>query len=188
MTTPYSKSLIALLKGVIYDTNKETWENLSRYEVDVKKYFSSVGLELYIDKAEGYAFLKQIEFEPEAEVPRLIEKRQLSFLLTLLCLQLRKYLLQNDAAGTSSRAILTKQQIIQLMIPFLPDSNDEAKQVEKIEVQIRKVIDEGFLRPLENTPETFEIKRIIKAFIDADKVEGLLSKLKEYSLGQNQQT
>ena len=187
MITPYSKSLIALMKGILYDTSKDIWENLSRYEVDIKKYFSAIGLELYLDRAEGYAFLKQIDFEPEVEVSRLIEKRQLSFPLTLLCLQLRKYLLQNDAAGTSSRAILTRQQIIQMMTPFLPDSNDEAKQVEKIEVQIRKIIDEGFLRPLENTPDTYEIRRIIKAFIDADKVEGLLLKLREYSQQQKLQ-
>jgi hypothetical protein len=186
MITPYSKALIALLKGIVYESHRDIWENVCRYESDTRKYFSALGLELYIDRSEGYAFLKQIEFEPEAEAPRLIEKRQLSFLLTLLCLQLRKYLLQNDAAGTSSRAILTRDQIIQMMLPFLSDSHNEAKQVEKIDLQIRKVVEEGFLRPLENNPDTFEIRRIIKAFIDAERVEGLLFKLKEYSLQQKQ--
>jgi hypothetical protein len=187
MTTPYSKALVALMKGILYDTNKDTWENLLRYEGDIKKYFYSLGLELRTDRSEGYAYLRQIEFEPEVEMPKLVEKRPLSFQLTLLCLLLRKYLLQNDAAGTSSRAILTRQQINEMMMPFLPDSNDEAKQVEKIDTQIKRIIEEGFLRPLENTPDTFEIRRIIKAFIDADKVEELLLKLKDYSSQQKLQ-
>lgn len=178
---PHSISLIALLKGIVYDSQKETWENLVEHEGDVKKYFSPIGLELYLDKSEGHAFLKQKELDPDAEIPRLIERRQISFLLTLTCLTLRKFLLENDAAGASTRAIITKQQIIDRIKPFLFDTTDEAKQVAKIETQITRVMEEGFLRPLENEVNTFEVRRIIKAFIDADKVEEFLAKLKLYA-------
>ncbi|MEX2233139.1 MAG: DUF4194 domain-containing protein [Cyclobacteriaceae bacterium] len=180
MTFPYSISLVTLLKGIVYDTQKETWENLLQYEVDVKKYYLAIGLDLYVDRSEGFAFLKQMELEDDPEIPRLIEKRHMSFMLTLVCLTLRKYLLENDAAGTSARAIITKQQIVERMKPFLPPSTDEAKQLEKIDTQIRKVIDEGFLRGLENEKDTYEVRRIIRAFIDADKVEEILEKLKGY--------
>lgn len=185
MAGPHSISLIALLKGIVFESQKDIWENLIDYEADVRKYFNPLGLSLHLDKPEGYAFLKQQEFEPGFEMPRLIERRQLSFQLTLLCLTLRKFLLENDAAGTSSRAIITKQEIIDRVKPFLNDSMDEAKQAEKIELQIKRVIEEGFLRPLENETDRYEVRRIIKAFIDADKVEELLSKLREYTNEQN---
>lgn len=185
MASPHSISLIALLKGIVFESQKDVWENLVDHEGDVKKYFSSIGLSLHLDKPEGYAFLKQQEFEPGFEMPRLIERRQLSFQLTLLCLTLRKFLLENDAAGASSRAIITKQEIIDRIKPFLSESPDEAKQSEKIELQIKRVVEEGFLRPLENEPDRYEVRRIIKAFMDADKVEELLVKLREYSREKN---
>jgi hypothetical protein len=185
MASPHSISLIALLKGIVFESQKDVWENLIDHEADVRKYFNIIGLSLHLDKPEGYAFLKQQEFEPGFEMPRLIERRQLSFQLTLLCLTLRKFLLENDAAGASSMATITKQEIIERVKPFLNEFSDEAKQTEKIELQIKRAIDEGFLRPLENEIERYEVRRIIKAFIDADKVEELLSRLREYTIERN---
>ena len=50
MEQKYSLSLIALLKGIVYNHQKEVWENLLHYEPDVKKYFDPIGLELFFDK------------------------------------------------------------------------------------------------------------------------------------------
>ena len=87
MEQGYSLSLIALLKGIVYNHQKEIWENLLQYEPDVKKYFQPIGVELFLDKSEGYAFLKQKEWEEEdAALPRLTEKRQLNFMVSLLCI------------------------------------------------------------------------------------------------------
>ena len=77
MEQKYSLSLIALLKGIVYNHQKEVWENLLHYESDVKKYFIPIGLELFLDKSEGYAFLRQKELEEdELQLPKLAEKRQ----------------------------------------------------------------------------------------------------------------
>jgi hypothetical protein len=94
MRKEHSLSLIALLKGIVYDHQREVWENLLQYEHDIKKYFSPLGLDLYIDKSEGFGFLKQIDWsEEETPLPKLAEKRPLNFLNSLLCIMLRKYLL-----------------------------------------------------------------------------------------------
>ncbi|HAO28688.1 MAG TPA: hypothetical protein DCQ68_15600, partial [Chryseobacterium indologenes] len=86
----YSASLIALLKGIVYSHQKETWENLLQYEPDVKKYFIPIGLELFLDKSEGYAFLRQKEWEEdERPLPRIAEKRSLNFMTSLVCIVLR---------------------------------------------------------------------------------------------------
>jgi hypothetical protein len=181
----HALSLIALLKGIVYDHQKEVWENLLRYEPDVKKYFQPVGLELYLDKSEGYAFLKQIQWEEEIELPRLAEKRQLNFLTSLLCIVLRKYLLEQDAQGGSVRTIISEQEIINRIKVFLPAVNDEAKQQEKIISTINKVMDIGFLRKLDDQGKNYEVHRIIKGFVNADVIDDTLSRLKEYASGKN---
>lgn len=180
MEQGYSLILIALLKGIVYSHQREIWENLLQYEPDVKKYFQPVGLELYLDKGEGFAYLKQIEREEDSTLPRLAEKRQLNFLISLLCIVLRKYLLEHDAQGGSVRSIISEQEIVNRVKVFLPLTNDEAKQQEKIVSTINKVIDLGFLRKLDDQEKNYEIHRIIKGFVNADVIDDSLRRLREY--------
>src|SRR4051794_29543375 len=109
MTKPYSPVLVALLKGIVYSDNEQLWSDLIKpeNEADIKKYFSEILLEVVVDKSEGYAFLKQKEAENEEEqFPKLIEKRQLNYHFSLLCLLLRKHVIENDREGESIKAIL----------------------------------------------------------------------------------
>ena len=180
----YSLSLISLLKGIVYSDQKEVWENLLTYEADVQQYFKQINLELYLDKAEGYGFLRQREFEPEdeaAKLPKLAERRQLNFQVSLLCLVLRKYLLEHDAEGGTVRSIISEQEIINRAKVFLPLADDEAKQQDKIVSSIKKVIEIGFLRKLAGAESNYEIHRIIKGFINAEVIEDMLTELKKYS-------
>lgn len=182
MNKPYSKILVALLKGVVYSHNEKLWDDLLAFEPDIKKYFADIYLDLVIDKPEGYAFLKQrVGENDELEIPRLIEKRQLSFHVSLLCLLLRKHLIENDSEGESIKAVLTKEDILNMVKPFYKESTNEAKQTLQIESAIKKVIDEGFLRKMKTEEEQYEINRIIKAFINADVVKNSLEKLKNYA-------
>lgn len=182
MEQEYSLSLIALLKGIVFNHQKEIWDNLVRYEADVKKYFQPVGLELYLDKSEGYAFLRQIQWEEDPGLPRLSEKRQLNFLTSLLCIVLRKYLLEHDAQGGSVRSIISEQEMINRIKVFLPATSDEAKQQEKIVSTINKVIDIGFLRKLDDQEKNYEVHRIIKGFVNADVIDDTLKRLKQYAV------
>lgn len=182
MVCEYSLSLISLLKGIVYDHQKEAWDNLLRYEPDVKKHFLSVALELYIDRSEGYAYLRQKEADEEEQaLPRLAEKRQLNFFTSLLCIVLRKYLLEQDAQGGSVRSIIGEQEIVSRMKIFLPVAPDEARLYDKITATINKVIDIGFLRKLDDKDRNYEIHRIIKGFVNADVIDDTLKKLQQHA-------
>jgi hypothetical protein len=185
MTAGYSLSLITLLKGILYNHQKMAWENLLQYEPEVKKYFSSIGLDVYIDKSEGYAYLQQSDPEDESGLPRLAEKRQLNFFISLLCIVLRKYLLEQDAQGGSTRAIISRQEIIQRARSFLPQAADEAKQQDKILTTVNKVIDMGFLRELEDDANSYEVHRIIKGFVNAEVIDDTLGRLERYATEKN---
>ncbi len=75
---------ITLLKGVIYrEGDERLWGALLGLQARVRDTVAVLGLELVLDEAEGYAFLKSRP-EPDAEeaaprLPRLVARRPLSF-------------------------------------------------------------------------------------------------------------
>jgi GTP-binding protein EngB required for normal cell division len=181
---PYSQAVIGLLKGVIYENHQETWRELLKYETEIKNYFEVMNLTVFIDTSEGYAFLRQPEPEDDDlqnSIPRLIEKRQLSYPVTLLLVQLRKALLENDAIGGETRVIIEKEKLRDMLRIFLPETTNEAKTTDKIDEYINKVIEFGFLRKLKNNQNLYEINRIIKAKISADTLHHIEKVLKEYA-------
>ena len=185
MICEFSLSSITLLKGILYDHQKDAWSNLLQYEAEVRKYFSTLALDVYIDKSEGYAYLLQKELEEEMQLPKLGEKRQLNFFTSLLCIILRKYLLEQDAHGGNVRAIISQAEIINRIKIFLPGATDEAKQQDRIVSTINKVIEIGFLRKLDDNGNNYEIHRIIKGYINAEVIENTLQRLKQYAAEKN---
>lgn len=188
LNLPHQASLvlIALFKGVLYqDKNPELWRDLLTYQNAVRDYVAVLGLQVLLDETEGYAFLRQrpeevVENDEAAPLPRLVQRRQLSYPISLLCVLLRKKLIEQDAAGGETRVILSRGQIVDMMRVFLPEGSNEAKTVEQIESHIRKVADYGFLRPLKGDEERFEVRRILKALVDADWLGDLDRKLEAY--------
>jgi hypothetical protein len=177
---PYSDALISLLKGVVYDTNENIWKKIINYENDIKNYFKALKLDLYLDKSEGYAFLKQSELNDDEKELRLIDKKQLSYPVTVLCVILRKILLEADLSGTNTKVIVEKEKIKEVLKIFLPDSYNEVKFYDKIDEYINKVIDYGFLKKLKE-PGKYEINRIVKAKISADVLSNIEKELIEYA-------
>ena len=181
-TPAISPLLIALFKGVLYqDRNPELWQGLIKLQAAVRDYISVLGLELIFDEAEGYAYLRQrLPVEGETEQPRLVTRRQLSYPVSLLLVLLRKKLAEHDASGAEPRLILHREQLIDIMRVFLPDTANEAKLMDRIDAHINKVVELGFLRRLRGQDAQFEIRRILKAFVDAQWLAGFENKLKEY--------
>ncbi len=182
--------LVVLLKGVLYhDADPMRWSRLIGLQNRVRDYVAVLGLELILDEAEGYAFLRNRQSDGEenasgSDIPRLIIRRQLSFPVSLLLALLRKKLAESDASGAETRLVLSREQIVELIRLFLPDSSNEAKLVDQIERHINKVLELGFLRKLKSdnsgkVPE-YEVRRIIKAFVDAQWLADFDQRLNEY--------
>ena len=83
---PFSRVIIALMKGVVYEENDPAlWQDLFALQARARDYISVLGLELILDEAEGYAWLRtRPVVEGAPELPRLIPRRQLSFPVSLL--------------------------------------------------------------------------------------------------------
>ena len=81
--------LIGLLKGVLYrDGDERQWAALLNLQARVRDYVAVLNLDLVLDEAEGYAFLKSrpepADDDPSPHLPRLVARRPLSFAVSLL--------------------------------------------------------------------------------------------------------
>ena len=164
-------AVITLMKGVVYrDTHERAWKHLLQLQPRVRDYVEVLGLQVVIDEAEGYAFLRQRpsdEGETTEPVPRLIPRRPLSFHVSLLLALLRKKLAEFDAQGGDTRLMLTRDQIAEMLRVFLLVMSNEARLIDKIDEHIGKVERLGFLRPAKNAEQTYEVRRVLKAISTA---------------------
>lgn len=115
MTEPdLSSAVITLMKGVVYRyTHERAWKHLLQLQPRVRDYVEVLGLQVVIDEAEGYAFLRV----------------------------------------------------------FLPATSNEARLIDKIDEHIGKVERLGFLRPAKNAEQTYEVRRVLKAYIARLRVD-----------------
>lgn len=181
-----SPLLISLLKGVLYrEDDPPLWQSLTDQQVAVRDYIQVLGLELILDEAEGYAYLRQRQEDGDNDrgsLPRLIPRRQLSYPVSLLLALLRKRLAEFDASSGDARLILSRDQLVELLRLFLPESTNEARLIDRIDSHINRVVELGFLRRLRGQQEPlYEVRRILKAFIDAQWLNEFDQRLAEYA-------
>jgi hypothetical protein len=176
-----SQVLISLFKSAVYrDAAEAIWPQLLALRAQVSDYVSILGLQLVIDEAEGYAFLRSRDDAERPELARLVPRRSLSFHVSLMIALLRKKLAESDAAGTDTRLILTRDQIIEMVRVFLPDTSNETRLIAGIEANLNKIIDLGFLRRLRGTQDSHEVRRIVKAFVDGQWLADFEARLSGY--------
>ena len=187
-----SIAVLQLMKGVVYsDANQRAWSDLLQLQHQVRDYVEILGLQVVIDESEGYAYLRQrlADGEDEEQLPRLIPRRSLSFHVSLLLALLRKKLAEFDAQGSDTRLMLTRTQIVEMIRVFMPATSNEARLLDQIDAHITKVVELGFLRqaktpagsPPRYAEQPYEVRRILKAFVDAQWLDDLNGKLAEYA-------
>jgi hypothetical protein len=179
---PFSRVIIALLKGVVYQENDPAlWQDLFTLQARARDYIKLLGLELMLDEAEGYAWLRtRPVVEGAPELPRLIPRRQLSFPVSLLLALLRKKLVEFDAGGGESRLIMSRDEIVEMLRVFLPAGSNETRLIKQIDGYINRIVDSGFLRRLRGSDNQLEVRRILKAFVDAQWLTELDQRLEDY--------
>ena len=203
-----SGTVVPLLKGVVYrDNDAALWNALVQGQARVRDYVAVLGLELVLDEAEGHAFLRSRpggeapgasgpgDASEGSEPPRLVARRPLSFPVSLLLALLRKKLAELDAGGGDTRLVLTRDEIVEMVRVFLPDTSNEARLVDRIDAHLNRIVDLGFLRRMKAgsagsrtggggkraaAADTFEVRRILKAFVDAEWLADFDARLAAY--------
>ncbi|MFV2021803.1 DUF4194 domain-containing protein [Micromonospora sp. LOL_023] len=181
-----SLAVTHLMKGVLYrEAHPVPWQHLTQLQAQVRDYVAVMGLTVVVDEAEGYAYLRSRDDDPDdaqaSAIPRLVPRRSLSFHVSLLLALLRKKLAEFDADNADSRLVLTRQQIIDMLATFLPTSLGEARLVDQIDAHLGKVVDLGFLRKVKDGDASYEVRRILKAYVDGQWLADFDARLAEYA-------
>lgn len=176
-------AIIRLMQGVVYrESDEDTWVALERSGGGVRDHFAAIGVEVVVDDTEGYAYLRsRPEVEGEEALPRLVRRRSLTYNVSLLLVLLRKRLLEFETSGSEGRLVLNREQIVEMLRVFQTDSSNEARIVDQAERTIGKAADLGFLRPLRGQTDHWEVRRILKAYVDAQTLSDFAGKLKQYA-------
>jgi hypothetical protein len=187
-----STLLIQLLRDVIYrDDDERRWNTLIAHQAKVRDYVAMLNLDFLLDEGEGYAFLRgRPDPEPDSEAPvllRLTRRYALSFPVSLLLALLRKKLAEFDAGiggevTPGTRLVLTRDEILEMIRVFLADSPNETRLADQLENHLAKIEDLGFLYRIKGVTGAprYEVRRILKAFVDAQWLAGLDDLLTTY--------
>lgn len=180
--TDLSLVLVHLMKGALYrDVHERHWGLLLGLRNQVGDYVSVLGLNVVVDEAEGYAYLRsQVVDQDATEFPRLVARHALPFKVSVLLALLRKRLAEFDASSSDVRLVLSRDQIIELLRLFMPDSTNEARLVDNIDTTVKRVCELGFLQPLRGEQDKYEVRRILKAYIDGQWLSEFDARLDEY--------
>jgi hypothetical protein len=170
------------MRGVVYREQQEgSWATLDRHSGAVRDHFAAIGVDVVVDESEGYAYLRSQEDDVDAEpLPRLVKRRALTYHVSLLLVLLRKRLVEFETTGVEGKLVLSREQIVEMLQVFLADSTNEARVIDRVDTTLRQAADLGFLRQLRGQPDHWEVRRILKAYVDAQTLSDYTSKLHEY--------
>ena len=181
----YAPVLVRLFQGVIYEEDKKSWNDLVAFQHQIRKYFATIGVDLHLNEQEGFAFLSQPE-EIEGEkvkVPRIVRRMPLSYELTILSVILREALEEFDAQNTDSRKLfITNTEIKDRIEVFFEQKADKIRLLERFDAYINNIVDLGFLkeaqvRGFDEKEKTYEVRRVLKAKINSEKLEEIKEKM-----------
>jgi len=180
---PSAAVKIRLLQDAVYAEDGDLWTALLRYRPHIENYFHEIGLELLVHEDDGFAYLKQVQQDESAGIPRLFRRDKLTKGVAIIGLVLREQLLQFDEkVHDESRLVLRKEDLIQMAAPFFPETNDEIRADKRIEASLNKAEELGLLRRLPGVEgeERYEVRRIIKARFPAEMLKELREQLQAH--------
>jgi len=177
-----SAAVVPLLRGIVHaDEHPAAWEAVLGLASQAHDYLRPLGLDVMVDEAEGYAYVVPLEpVDGEPEVPRLVARRQLSYRVSLMLALLRRRLMELDSQGEETRLVLTRDEAVELVRTYHPMRLQEARLTDAVEADLNKIVELGFVRRLRGQAHTFEVRRVLKAFVDAQWLADFDERLADY--------
>ncbi|WP_206475307.1 DUF4194 domain-containing protein [Microbacterium sp. KRD172] len=178
-----ASAVIALMRGVVYrERDESTWAALERHGAAVRDHFNDIAVDVVFDEVEGFAYLRaHDDAEGEEPLPRLIRRRSLTYQASLLAVLLRRRLAEFEATGGEGRLVLSQEQIGDMLSVFSKDSTNEARSQDRVASTVRQLKDLGFLQELRGQSDAWEVKRVLKAYVDAQTLGDFEARLTEYA-------
>lgn len=192
---------IKLLQGPLYriNANDKYWNLLIAYESNIQSYFSIMNVFVLIDKSDGYAYLSQKEEseneDQSSDLPKLIKRIPLTPEVSFICVLLREALDSFDSSQSdSSILVMSANEIKDLLSVYIKEQSDQTKFIAKLDSYLSQLVSLSFLKelipdngaPVSSLDRTFEVRRIIRAKINAEFLELYKKKLVESSTSEEE--
>jgi hypothetical protein len=178
-------AIIMLMREVVYrevPAHERVWETLQRHRGAVADHFTAIAIDVVLDEAEGYAYLRSQEPEDgEETLPRLVRRRSLTYNVSLMLVLLRKRMVEFETTGDDGKLVLTRDQLVEMLRVFQATSSNEVRSIDQADRTISQVAELGFLRELRGQPGAWEVRRILKAYIDAQTLSDFAGRLADYA-------
>jgi hypothetical protein len=186
----YAGVIIKLLQDVLYEDDRY-WKDLINNQHAIAEYFEKIGIKLVINETDGFAYIYQPELNPDADekqkLPRLIRKVPISYEVTLLSVLLREMLEEFDLKEFDQvKFFVTHKEIREKIELFFKERSNVVKLLKNFDSYINSVVNLGFLKIVSEDPKDkdstrYEVKRILKAKINNQKLEEIKTKLDAYA-------
>lgn len=174
----FSRAAVMLLKGIVSRGRDEAlWQDITSRQTELRDYFRRIGLTLIIDELDEYAYLRQ---EEGSGLPHIVPRYPLSYNLSMLLVQLRKVLAEYDRAAGGDRVVISFEDILRRMEPFLPIQINEMKYRQSVEHLVRAAVRMGFLLKIKGQDTDYEVRPILRNFVDAQWLDDFAQKLEAY--------
>jgi len=178
----WSVAAVRLLQGAVYSDDSRIWDILLGSQSHLETYFGRLGLLLVVDEPEGLAYLRQASEDEVPEgyerLPKLFRKTRLGYDATLLCVLLREELRRFEEEDVhNERCVVETAAIFDLWTTFFPSEGDQIRQRRELSQAFSKLDDLGFVSKFNDEPETWEVRRILKARLPASELECLKAQL-----------
>lgn len=178
-------AIIQLMRGVVYrDIGKHeaVWQSLQHHRAGIADHFATIGIDVIVSESEGYAYLSsQDADESEDPLPRLVPRRTLTYNVSLMLVLLRKRLVEFESSGEDGTLVLTREQLVEMLRVFQQSSSNEARIADQADRTIGQVAELGFLRELRGQSGAWEVRRILKAYVDAQTLSDFSARLASYA-------
>lgn len=178
----WSIAAVRLLQGAVYADDARIWNTVLGSQSHLETYFGRLGLLLIVDEPEGLAYLRQAAEDelPEGyeRLPKLFRKTRLGYDATLLCVLLREELRRFEEEDVhNERCVVETTVLFDQWMTFFPGQGDQVRQRRELSQAMSKLEELGFISKFNDEPETWEIRRILKARLPAAELEGLKAQL-----------
>jgi hypothetical protein len=179
----YAPVIIKLLQGPVY-ADETHWRDLLAWQSGIKEYFERIGIELVINETDGFARIMQPEpaEDEAAPLPRLMRKQALSYEASLLCVLIRQMLEEFDTRSDGTKLFVTQREIKERIELFFREQTNKSKLWRELSRPIETLVKVGILKitredAANKDNNQYEVKRIVKALVNNDKLEDLKNKL-----------
>jgi len=182
----YAHLIIKLLQGPVYVDEKLVWRDLQSWQSAIQDYFAKIGIELLINEVDGFARIIQPEAEENDEnpLPRLMRKQTMNYETTLLCVILREMLEEFDIKSEGTKLFLTQKDIKERIELFYKEQTNKSKLWKDLSRPINSLQNIGILKltreEVNKDNSQYEVKRILKALVNNEKLEQIKNKLGAY--------